>query len=258
MNKIGLNKKFRMGRNDYVRLMSLKHFHSLSCDLSRTTTMLMLIMTLMALTFNTTKSFAQDFGTTYETANNIDKLVGIDPSAECAADTYASDEPTDPNKQLCLYNVGTNSFLSIGGTYGTHAALDNTPHAIWLEKAEGYTDRFWVNNHVAGSKSGTHLGCANKNDYSQLYMDRSNSEVYDKSGATTFSFIQAPGYSDTNKVYYFVMNRLSRDGKEWYQFPVTAYPPQKDEPECNIYGIKPMEVTNPNFKNQVRQHHQAD
>lgn len=203
------------------------------------------------MTTNTTKTFAQTFGTTYEAADNIDELVGIDPSADCAAGSYDSAEPTDPNKLLCFYNVGTKRFLSVGGLWGTHAALNNTPHVIWLETAEGYTDRFWVNNHIAGSSTGTHLGCANKNDYAQLYMDRSdNDNNIDISGATTFSFIKAPGYSDTNKVYYFVMNRLYTDGK-WYQFYVTAYPPTQKDQECNIYNYWPMAVTDSNYKNQV-------
>ena len=85
MNKIGFPKRLSMGWTNYVRLMSLQHFPSLSCDLSRTTTMLMLITTLMALTFNTTKCFAQASGTQYEVADNIDELVGIDPSSEYVA-----------------------------------------------------------------------------------------------------------------------------------------------------------------------------
>lgn len=232
-----------MKKNDFFSLW----LRAFSC----TTTMTMLFTALMALMTNTTKMFAQTLGTEYKVVNDIDKLVGIDPSVACVAGSYDSAEPTDPNKQLCLYNIGAKRFLSTGGTWGTHAALDNTPHVIWLEKADGYADRFWVNNHVAGSNSGTHLGCKNSSDYSQLYMDRSNDTNPNRSGATTFSFIQAPGYTETNKVYYLVMNRLSRDGKEWYKFPVTAYPPQNDKPECNIYGNKPMEETNPNYKNQV-------
>ena len=213
---------------------------------SCTTTMTMLFTALMALTTNTTKTFAQTFGTTYETADNVNELVGIDPSAEYAAGPYGSAAPTDPNKQLCLYNVGTNSFLSIGGTWGTHAALANTPHLIWLEKADGYTDRFWVNNHVAGSSTGSHLGCAHRDDHRDLYMDRTNNDaIYDISGATTFSFLRAPGYTETNKVYYFVMNRLY-NGK-WYHYYVTANPPQNWKPECNIYGYEPMKDN----KNQV-------
>lgn len=226
---------------------------------SCTTTMTMLFTALMALMANTTKTFAQTlgttfeqtFGTTYETADNVNELVGIDPSDNYVVGPYGSAAPTDPDKQLCLYNVGTNSFLSIGGTWGTYAALDNTPHIIWLEKADGYTDRFWVNNHVAGSSTGSHLGCAYRDNYRDLYMDRTNNDaIYDISGATTFSFLRAPGYTETNKVYYFVMNRKYTDG-QWYKFYVTAYPPQDWKPECNIYGKEPMDVTNPNYKNQV-------
>lgn len=231
MNKIGLNKKFRMGWNDYVRLMSLKHFPSLSCDLSHTTTMLMLIMTLMALTFSTTKTFAQTFGTTYEAADNMDKIVGIDPSDDCMTDLYGSDEPTDPNKQLCLYNIGTKRFLSIGGYYGTHAALDNTPHGLWFERVDNPVDkndnRFWINNRVAGSGTGTHLGCESSSSSSNLYMDRRNDN-----GATTFSFVKAPDYSETNKVYYFVMNRYTN---KLYTFYVSAFP-NNEACDCNIYN----------------------
>lgn len=218
---------------------------------SRTTTMTMLFTALLALMANTTKTFAENSNTRYKTPDNVDELVGIDPSDARVAGPYDSAEPTDPSKLLCLYNVGTKRFLSVGGLWGTHAALNNTPHVIWLETAEGYTDRFWVNNHIAGSSTGTHLGCANKNDYAQLYMDRSdNDNNIDISGATTFSFIKAPGYSDTNKVYYFVMNRLYTDGK-WYQFYVTAYPPTQKDQECNIYNYWPMAVTDSNYKNQV-------
>lgn len=231
--------------------MKKLHFLTLPCALFSTATRVLLLTALLALMANTTKTFAENSNTRYKTPDNVDELVGIDPSDACVAGSYGSAEPTDPNKRLCLYNVGTKRFLSVGGTWGTHAALNNTPHVIWLETAEGYTDRFWVNNHIAGSSTGTHLGCANKNDYAQLYMDRSdNDNNIDISGATTFSFIKAPGYSDTNKVYYFVMNRLYTDGK-WYQFYVTAYPPTQKDQECNIYNYWPMAVTDSNYKNQV-------
>lgn len=231
--------------------MKKLHFLTLPCALFSTATRVLLLTALVALMANTTKTFAQTEGTQYQAADNVDELVGIDPSADCVAGAYGSAEPTDPNKRLCLYNVGTKRFLSVGGLWGTHAALDNTPHVIWLETANGYTDRFWVNNHVAGSSTGTHLGCANKNDYAQLYMDRTdNDNNIDISGATTFSFIKAPGYSDTNKVYYFVMNRLYTDGK-WYQFYVTAYPPTQKDQECNIYNYWPIAVTDTTYKNQV-------
>ena len=232
MNKIGLNKKFRMGWNDYVRLMSLKHFPSLSCDLSHTTTMLMLIMTLMALTFSTTKTFAQTFGTTYEAADNIDQLVGIDPSDEYT--TKSTTIPTENKKVLCFYNVGAKRFLSPGGYWGTHASLDNTAHAIWMKKSDNPNAFILVNN-VAGSGTGTFLGNGTKDGYLDLYMDRD--------GSNDFVFEEAPGYNAKNKVYYVKMKHSN--GKYYY---VQAYP-DDDTKYCNI-SLTPLTDKDDNYKNQ--------
>lgn len=199
---------------------------------SCTTTMTMLFTALMALMTNTTKTFAQTLGTKYEVADNMDILVGIDPSDDCVAGSYGSDEPTDPNKQFYLYNIGTKRFLSIGGSHGTHAALDNTPHGLWFERVKNPVDhndnRFWINNRVAGSGSGTHLGCENSSSSSHLYMDRS-----DGKGATTFSFVKAPDYKENNKVYYFIMNRYTN---QLYTFYVSAFPNDNEARDCNIYN----------------------
>lgn len=233
MNKIGLNKKFRMGRNDYVRLMSLKHFPSLSCDLSHTTTMLMLIMTLMTLTFNTTKTFAQTFGTTYEAAANIDQLVGIDPSDEYLTETNTL--PTENKKVLCFYNVGAKRFLSPGGYWGTHASLDNTAHAIWMKKASDNPKAFILVNNVAGSGTGTFLGNGTQDGYLDLYMDRD--------GSNDFVFEEAPGYNAKNKVYYVKMKHSN--GKYYY---VQAYP-DDDTKYCNI-SLTQLTDKDDNYKNQ--------
>lgn len=226
---------------------------------SCTTTMTMLFTALMALTFSTTKTFAQTFGTTYEAADNMDKLVGIDPSDACVAGSYDSAEPTDPSKQLCLYNIGTKRFLSVGGYFGTHAALDNTPHGLWFESVDNAADyndnRFWINNRVAGSGSGTHLGCESSSSSGHLYMDRSNGNDgidglngQDKirNGATTFRFEKAPDYSDTNKVYYFIMNRYVKNA--WYTFYVDAFP-GNEALDCNINGTKKTK-TDAGYKTQ--------
>lgn len=226
---------------------------------SCTTTMTMLFTALMALMANTTKTFAQTFGTTYEAADNMDKLVGIDPSDACVAGSYDSAEPTDPSKQLCLYNIGTKRFLSVGGYFGTHAALDNTPHGLWFESVDNAADyndnRFWINNRVAGSGSGTHLGCESSSSSGHLYMDRSNGNDgidglngQDKirNGATTFRFEKAPDYSDTNKVYYFIMNRYVKNA--WYTFYVDAFP-GNEALDCNINGTKKTK-TDAGYKTQ--------
>lgn len=223
-----------MKKNDFFSLW----LRAFSC----TTTMTMLFTALMALMTNTTKMFAMTFGTEYEAADNINQLVGIDPSTAYVAGSYNSAEPTDPNKQLCLYNIGANRFLSVGGTWGTHAALDNTAHPIWLEKIDdNTTDRFWVNNHLKGSGSGTHLGFDGGNSF---YMDRHTGG--NGVGACHFTFEQAPGYTEKNKVYYVKMTRPASGSKTYY---VTAYPNNKDL-SCNVEQSKWGE-DNANYKNQV-------
>lgn len=222
-----------MKKNDFFSLW----LHAFSC----TTTMTMLFTALMALMTNTTKMFAKTFGTEYEAADNINQLVGIDPSTAYVAGSYDSAEPTDPNKQLCLYNIGANRFLSVGGTWGTHAALDNTAHPIWLETVTGYTNRFWVNNHLTGSGTGTHLGFDGGNSF---YMDRH--KAGNGVGACHFTFEQAPGYTEKNKVYYVKMTRPALGSKTYY---VTAYPNNKDL-SCNVEQSKWGE-DNANYKNQV-------
>lgn len=231
MNKIGLNKKFRMGWNDYARLMSLKHFPSLSCDLSHTTTMLMLIMTLMALTFSTTKTFAQkSLGTQYEVADNVDDLVGIDPSDAYLSNTQ-TDMPTDPDKILCFYNVGTNSFLSPGAKWGTQASLDNTAYTLWLNGTKGSVI-FNIVNNLSNSSTGTYLGFGEGGDALDLYMDR---------GTHNFVFEKAPDYKDNNKVYYV---KTTKNGKDYY---VQAYP---DENKYCTFNEKQLTEADADYKNQ--------
>lgn len=221
---------------------------------SCTTTMTMLFTALMALMANTTKTFAQTFGTTYEAADNMDKLVGIDPSADCVAGRYGSAEPTDSIKRLCLYNVGAKRFLSVGGSHGTHAALDNTPHTLWFEYKTNSKriDSLWINNRVAGSGTGTHLGCETNSSSKDLFMDRNGGNGIDgknalnNNGATTFSFKPAPDYSPTNKVYYLIMNRYV--GGKWWTFYVDAFP-NNEARDCNINGTKKTK-TDADYKNQ--------
>lgn len=208
---------------------------------SCTTTMTMLFTALMALMANTTKTFAQSSNTKYGVVNNIDDLVGIEPSAAYVAGSYNSAEPPETSKQLCLYNVGAKRFLSVGGTWGTHAALDNTAHPIWLETVTNYTDRFWINNHLKGSGSGTHLGFDGGNSF---YMDRTTGG--NGVGACHFTFEQAPGYTEKNKVYYVKMTRPASGSKTYF---VTAYPNNNDL-SCNVEQSK-WGVDNANYQNQV-------
>ena len=97
-------------------------------------------------------------GTEYSVADGIDKLAGIDPSTDYVAGGYGQSKPADGDKIMYFYNVGAKRFISLGGYWGTHASLYNTPHSLWLETYPKYTDRFYVNNIVAGSGTGTHIG----------------------------------------------------------------------------------------------------
>lgn len=232
-----------------------KHFlFSLPCALFSTATRVLLLTALLALMANTTKTFAENSNTRYKTPDNIDELVGIDPSDACVAGSYGSAEPTDPNKRLCLYNVGTKRFLSVGGSHGTHAALDNTPHTLWFEykTKSNRIDSLWINNRVAGSGTGTHLGCENDKGSADLFMDRSGGNGIDgknalnNNGATTFSFEKAPDYSPTNKVYYLKMNRYV--GGKWWTFYVDAFP-NNEARDCNINGTKKTKA-NADYKTQ--------
>ena len=65
-------------------------------------------------------------------------------------------------------------------------------------------------------------------------------------GATTFRFEKAPDYSETNKVYYFIMNRYVKS--TWWTFYVTAFP-NDEANDCNISGTK-LTKGNANYKNQ--------
>lgn len=210
---------------------------------SCTTTMTMLFTALMALMTNTTKTFAQtldttfvqDLGTTYDTADNIDDLVGIDPSDEYLTETNTL--PTENKKVLCFYNVGAKRFLSPGGYWGTHASLDNTAHAIWMKKSNNPKAFILVNN-VAGSGTGTFLGNGTKDGYLDLYMDRG--------GSNDFVFEEAPGYNAKNKVYYVKMKHSN--GKYYY---VQAYP-KDDTKYCNISLTQLTDKNDKdNYKNQV-------
>lgn len=214
-----------MKKNDFFSLW----LHAFSC----TTTMTMLFTALMALMTNTTKTFAQkSLGTQYEVADNVDDLVGIDPSDKYLSNIQTN-MPTDPDKILYFYNVGTNSFLSPGAKWGTQASLDNTGYTLWLNGTNGSVI-FKIVNNLGNSSTGTYLGFGDKNgpDASDLYMDR---------GAHNFVFEKAPDYKDNNKVYYV---KTTKDGKDYY---VQAYP---GEDKYCTFNEKQLTEADADYKNQ--------
>ena len=214
-----------MKKNDFFSLW----LHAFSC----TTTMTMLFTALMALMTNTTKTFAQkSLGTQYEVADNVDDLVGIDPSDAYLSNTQTT-MPTDPDKMLCFYNVGTNSFLSPGGKWGTQASLDNTAYTLWLNGKNGSVN-FKIVNNLGNSSTGTYLGFGDSQgeDALDLYMDRE---------AHNFVFEKAPDYKDNNKVYYV---KTTKNGKDYY---VQAYPVEN---KYCTFNEKQLTEADADYKNQ--------
>ena len=130
-------------------------------------------------------------GTEKTVIGGVDDLTGIDPSATYCTTNHTNE--TDGNKIVYLYNVGAKKFLSIGGMWGTQAALDVSPHPIYMFWNE-YSRTYFLESKVKGSSAGSYMGIIwdkfiKKN---MLFMDRGGSKV---------TFKQGNGYSETNKVY---------------------------------------------------------
>lgn len=71
-------------------------------------------------------------GTEKTVIGGVDDLYGVDPSSEHCTDTKVGTNQTDGDKIVCLYNVGAKKFLSIGGLWGTQAALYNPQNEAFL------------------------------------------------------------------------------------------------------------------------------
>lgn len=171
---------------------------------SCTTTMTMLFAALMALMTNTTKTFAENSSTKYGVVNNIDDLVGIDPSRAYLSLTGYK-KPSD-DKLLFIYNVGTKRFLSPGGKWGTQASLDNTAYALWLNEPSSNAGCFNIADNMGGNGDRNYLGNGSKpGDTEDLFMDCKRHN---------FVFEQAPDYTDKSKVYYLKMTH--DDGNNYY------------------------------------------
>lgn len=174
-------------------------------------------------------------GTEKTVIGGVDDLYGVDPSAEHCTDTKVGTNQTDGNKIVCLYNVGAKKFLSIGGLWGTQAALDVSPHSIYMYW-NGSSKTYFLASKVAGSSAGSYMGIAwekftRKNG---VFMDRGSSDWQN----CVITFEQGKNYTATNKVY------LVNISKKGY---LTAYPDDENK-ICN-YASKATEGT-PEYKNQ--------
>ena len=156
---------------------------------------------------------------TENTIGGVDNLYGIDPSS--AICTSNGTDETDGDKIVFLYNVGAKKFLSIGGLWGTQAALDGSPHSIYMYW-NGDSKPYYLASKTAGSSAGTYMGIIYdkylKKD--MLFMDRG---VKDGSNCD-ITFEQGKNYTATNKVYLVNIN------KKGY---LTAYPDNENK-ICNF------------------------
>lgn len=174
-------------------------------------------------------------GTEKTVIGGVDDLYGVDPSSEHCTDKNVGTNQTDGNKIVCLYNVGAKKFLSIGGLWGTQAALDVSPHSIYMYW-NSYSNTYFLASKVAGSSAGLYMGIAwekftRKNG---VFMDRGNSDG--KNCRVTFE--KGVDYTEKNKVY---LVNISSQGY------LTAYPDNENK-ICN-YASKATEGT-PEYKNQ--------
>lgn len=166
-------------------------------------------------------------GTEKTVIGGVDDLSGIDPSsAYCANGTNV----TDGNKIVCLYNVGAKKFLSIGGLWGTQAALNVSPHSIYMYWNKN-SKTYFLESKVSGSSAGSYMGIIwdkfiKKN---MLFMDRGGSKV---------TFERGKDYTEKNKVY---LVNIADQGF------LTAYP--DDEKKICNYASKATEDTQ-EYKNQ--------
>ena len=188
---------------------------------------------------NATVASAQNKATanngTENTIEGVDKLYGIDPSSTYCTDTKVGTNQTDGDKIVCLYNVGAKKFLSIGGLWGTQAALDVSPRSIYMYW-NSYSKTYFLASKVAGSSAGLYMGIAwekftRKNG---VFMDRGSSDG--KNCRVTFE--KGVDYTEKNKVY---LVNISSQGY------LTAYPDDENK-ICN-YASKATEGT-PEYKNQ--------
>ena len=188
---------------------------------------------------NATVASAQNKATkdngTENTIEGVDKLYGIDPSSEHCTDTKVGTNQTDGNRIVCLYNVGAKKFLSIGGLWGTQAALDGSPHSIYMYWNSN-SKTYFLASKVAGSSAGKYMGIAwekftRKNG---VFMDRGVSDG--KNCRVTFE--KGVDYTEKNKVY---LVNISSQGY------LTAYPDNENK-ICN-YASNATEGTS-EYKNQ--------
>ena len=144
---------------------------------------------------------------------DVTRLAGVDPADIVNTDNTHRVYPySDEGRKhtFLLMNVGTQQFFNIGGSYGRHASLRDYGMLLWIYKNSTTADTYNIRtrlNMVAGTTTTTE-NLNNKNSYVQ-YIDNDELKpgVYLEANPTDatrefgWTFVQAEGYSDNNKVY---------------------------------------------------------
>ena len=158
----------------------------------------------------------EDNGIEGTVIGGVDDLYGVDPSATYCTTNHTNE--TNGDKIVYLYNVGAKKFLSIGGLWGTQAALNVSPHPIYMYW-NSYSKTYFLESKVKGSSTGTYMGIIWDKFFKKnmLFMDRGGSKV---------TFKKGEGYSKTSKVY------LVNIAGQGY---LTAYPDDENK-NCNYIG----------------------
>lgn len=172
----------------------------------------------------------EDNGIEGTVIGGVDDLHGIDPSETYCTKNHTNE--TDGDKIVCLYNVGAQKFLSVGGMWGTHASLDVTPYSIYMELISDLEGTYHLESKLQGSVKQAYLGIKS----SDVYMDITEEEN------NVVRFEKASGYSETNKVYLVKIGKTTQPGY------LTAYPNIENK-LCNYQANKATEDT-PEYKNQ--------
>ena len=176
----------------------------------------------------------EDNGTEGTVLVGVDDLYGVDPSS--AICTNKGTAETEGDKIVCLYNVGTKKFLSIGGKWGTHASLDVSPYSIYMIWNSG-SKTYFLQNKVKGSGTGSYMGIFQDKDWvNGVFMDRKEN--------CAITFEQAQGYSETNKVYLVKINTFAPKLLGY----LTAYPNDENK-LCDYQERKATEGTQ-EYENQ--------
>ena len=159
-------------------------------------------------------------GTEKTVIGGVDDLTGVVPSETYCTDTNVGTNQTDGNKIVYLYNVGAKKFLSIGGMWGTQAALDVSPHSIYMYW-NGGSKTYFLASKVAGSSAGSYMGIAWEKftQKNWVFMDRGSTDWQN----CVITFEKSKNNTETNKTY---LVNISNKGY------LTAYP-DDEKKICN-------------------------